>query len=345
MVGIWCLTFLEGGAMEKISFMLLSVLAIPLIVGIAESDVVINEVLYDPVGADTQAEEWIELHNNGASQTLNGWSLDPDNAPYYDFPNLTIPSGKFVIVILKDGGGTDDLSFDGDNAAHLYIDNSSQLGNTSGHVDLYNSTTRSSGTMVDYVEWGTGGETHEAWAVSAGIWPANDAVPDVAEGHSIEYDGSGNSSSDWFDQTAPTQGSDNSLPVTLSFFTALPGDGRIVLCWITESEIENLGFNVCRSLKEDGAYTRINGDLIQGAGSSAMRSEYSFTDVRLTNGRTYCYKLEDVSFDGKRMLHGPIQAIPEVGSETEAEASKEEGPKRSQWGTVKHSMRSGDERD
>ena len=138
--------------MKGIGFILVSVLTILFMVGIAESDVVINEVLYDPVGADTQAEEWIELYNNGGSQSLNGWSLDPDNAPYYDFPNLTVPSGKFVIVILKGGGGTDDLSFDGDNAAHLYIDNSSQLGNTSGHVDLYNSTTRSSDTIIDYVE-------------------------------------------------------------------------------------------------------------------------------------------------------------------------------------------------
>ncbi|MCK5733541.1 MAG: hypothetical protein KAI38_05105, partial [Candidatus Latescibacteria bacterium] len=135
------------------------------------------------------------------------------------------------------------------------------------------------------------------------------------------------------------------LPVTLSAFTALPGDGRIVLRWITESEIDNLGFNVHRSLKEDGEYIRINGDLIRGEGSSAMRSEYSFTDVRLTNGRTYCYKLEDVSFDGKHTLHGPIQAIPKAAVKSEEEASEEEEPKRSGWGKVKHSLQSGAKED
>ncbi len=144
---------------------------------------------------------------------------------------------------------------------------------------------------------------------------------------------------DWFDQAIPTQGLENTLPVALSSFTALPGDGQIVLRWITESEIDNLGFNVYRSLEEDGEYMRINGDLIQGAGSSAARNAYSFTDVRLTNGRTYCYKLEDVSSDGKHTLHGPILVIPK------AVAKDEEGCVRSHWGKVKHSLQSGDEKD
>ncbi|MFH1008433.1 MAG: hypothetical protein V1800_13185 [Candidatus Latescibacterota bacterium] len=131
---------------------------------------------------------------------------------------------------------------------------------------------------------------------------------------------------------------DLTLPVTLSSFTALPGDGQAVLHWITESEMDNLGFHVYRSLKEDGEYIRVTGDLIQGAGSSPGRNEYSFTDLRLTNGQTYWYELEDVSFDGKHTLHGPIQSIPKSVEKSDEEASEGERPKRSDWGTVKHSM-------
>ncbi len=40
---------------------------------------------------------------------------------------------------------------------------------------------------------------------------------------------------------------DLSLPVELTSFTATAGDGKVTLKWTTESEIENLGFNIYRS--------------------------------------------------------------------------------------------------
>ena len=40
---------------------------------------------------------------------------------------------------------------------------------------------------------------------------------------------------------------DGSLPVTLTSFTATAGDEKVNIRWITESEIENLGFNIYRS--------------------------------------------------------------------------------------------------
>ena len=40
--------------------------------------------------------------------------------------------------------------------------------------------------------------------------------------------------------------------------------------------------------------------------------EYAFTDVRLTNGLTSWYKLEDVAFDGTRTMHGPISVMQQA---------------------------------
>ena len=53
-------------------------------------------------------------------------------------------------------------------------------------------------------------------ADAAGQWTAGKFVPTVAEGHSIEYDGDGNSSIDWSDQPNPTIGSENGVITTVN---------------------------------------------------------------------------------------------------------------------------------
>ena len=59
---------------------------------------------------------------------------------------------------------------------------------------------------MDFVQWGGAGIDRESVAVSAGQWEAGTFVPDVPEGHSIEYDGAGDTASDWFDQATPNPG-------------------------------------------------------------------------------------------------------------------------------------------
>jgi len=103
---------------------------------------------------------------------------------------------------------------------------------------------------------------------------------------------------------------DNSLPVVLSSFTAIAGDGQVTLRWVTESEVDNLGFNILRSLFENRDYQQINVELIPGAGSSSIRHEYEYVDKGLTNGIKYWYKLEDVDYSGNTELHEPVSATP-----------------------------------
>jgi len=114
-------------------------------------------------------------------------------------------------------------------------------------------------------------------------------------------------------------GLDGPLPVILTCFSATSDEGKVVLRWTTESEIDNLGFYVYRALAEDGEYERLTAELIEGAGNSAVKQEYSFADVRLTNGITYWYKLEDVAFDGTTTMHGPISVIPQAEEAVEVQ--------------------------
>jgi len=91
------------------------------------------------------------------------------------------------------------------------------------------------------------------------------------------------------------------LPVTLSSFRPqLNQDGHVRLSWITESELENAGFNILRSEFRKGPFVKVNPKLIQGAGTTGQRSFYSWTDTTAKPDVEYYYQLEDVTFTGER---------------------------------------------
>jgi hypothetical protein len=89
------------------------------------------------------------------------------------------------------------------------------------------------------------------------------------------------------------------LPVELSMFTASADSMKVTLDWRTETETNNLGFNIYRSDTRDGEYIKVNARLIAGAGSDATPHDYSFTDENVVKGFTYYYYIEDVDFTGK----------------------------------------------
>jgi hypothetical protein len=100
--------------------------------------------------------------------------------------------------------------------------------------------------------------------------------------------------------------------VTLTSFTAVGGDGQVLLEWETASEINNIGFNLWRSTSETGSYVKLNASLIPSqALGSVVGAYYSYTDSDVINGTTYYYKLESVDTNGSSEFHGPITATPE----------------------------------
>ncbi len=94
---------------------------------------------------------------------------------------------------------------------------------------------------------------------------------------------------------------DDTLPVTLSSFSPqLNKNGQIILSWITESEIDNAGFNVLRSQSKQGPFVKVNPKLIRGAGTTGERNTYTWTDTTAKPNVEYYYRIEDVSYAGKR---------------------------------------------
>ena len=269
--------------------------------------VIINEVLHDAIGTDT-GKEWIELLNpTGVPISLDGYLLCARaSGGTYTFASFTLGAHSYVVVNWNsDGTNTSSVLYTGDAG----FDN---ISDGDGSISVFRTTPYNSGNIVDFVQWGAGGQTFEGYAVSAGIWTAGDYVPKVEAGHSMEYDGSGDSSTDWFNQPSPTAGGDNSLPVELSSFIARVDGLAARLEWTTYSEISNHGFIILRAAKEDGVYQDISG-LIQGAGTSSDKHEYTYRDERVEVGKSYWYQLKQIDYDGAFEIHGPIMVTISAG--------------------------------
>ena len=85
-------------------------------------------------------------------------------------------------------------------------------------------------------------------------------------------------------------------------------DGTIDLSWTTNYEENCAGFNIYRSESKDDNFEPINEYVITG------QREYSYHDVTSMAGKTYYYKLENVSTYGNRKFHHTISvtaSIPE----------------------------------
>ncbi|MBN2279489.1 MAG: T9SS type A sorting domain-containing protein [Candidatus Marinimicrobia bacterium] len=103
--------------------------------------------------------------------------------------------------------------------------------------------------------------------------------------------------------------SDQSLPIELASFKAVSSDNTVLLEWITESEVNNLGFDLYRSESAEGNFTKINEKMIDGAVNSSTPTRYSYVDQNVVSGNTYYYKLVDISGDLQTEEHGPYSVF------------------------------------
>lgn len=186
---------------SALAILFCSVIGKSSVVRALSNDIKISEVFYDPVGDDT-GYEWIELYNSSNSViNLTGYNLFYYTGTYYVFPSFTL-NGKSYVLIHNNCAG-----LDSENDLYTGTTDSNNMGNTSGSIAIFNSSTHSSATIVDFVQYGADGKTWESSAVSAGIWTAGDFTPDVAIGHSIslkDLTQDNNSSADWVDLGTPT---------------------------------------------------------------------------------------------------------------------------------------------
>lgn len=156
-----------------------------------KAQVVINELMYN--GGDM-----VELKNLGSSPVdVSSWWLC--TFPLYNqISSLTIVSGSTTIPpngLLVISGHT----MGADEELGLYTTNSFS----------------SSSAIVDYVEWESTPHQRSSVAVTAGVWLSGQFLPATPSGSSIEFDGSGDNSTDYQIQSTPTFGSENGIVLSV----------------------------------------------------------------------------------------------------------------------------------
>jgi hypothetical protein len=111
---------------------------------------------------------------------------------------------------------------------------------------------------------------------------------------------------------------DSPLPVTLSSFSGTFTNGSSMLAWTTQSESNNLGWNVYRSETENIVESvQANSNLVEGAGTTTEQTDYTFADTYETyTNSSYWYWIESVDNSGSTSLHGPARVdTPEDNDE------------------------------
>ncbi|HHE38087.1 MAG TPA: T9SS type A sorting domain-containing protein [Candidatus Cloacimonetes bacterium] len=108
-------------------------------------------------------------------------------------------------------------------------------------------------------------------------------------------------------------------PVELSSFTATYTTDGPTLGWVTQSEVDNIGWNVYRA--NTGNFDesdQINGNLIAGAGTTYEPTEYIYIDEsQLQVDNTYYYWVENRDAAGMTETYGPISlTIPDNNGES-----------------------------
>ena len=89
------------------------------------------------------------------------------------------------------------------------------------------------------------------------------------------------------------------LPVELKLFTAEVIGNTVKLNWETETEVDNYGFEVQRSVFGVQSSEWIKIGFVEGHGNSNSPKQYSFTDKNPVGGSNFSYRLKQIDTDGK----------------------------------------------
>jgi hypothetical protein len=82
------------------------------------------------------------------------------------------------------------------------------------------------------------------------------------------------------------------------------------LKWTTASEVDNFGFDIYRSVAEDGPFEKITDEPIAGAGTTDEPQSYVFVDSEIDPTRDYYYYIESISLGGVREKFSPVIRSP-----------------------------------
>ena len=297
----------------------------------------ISELMFAKKSGRRTVPQWLELYNNSMTEAvkLEGWRLEVEyltgksaRRHRFDAVSLTpltvLPNQTVLLVTWRaetsghfPEGRVYNLYFEHPNAFNQRERRHEVLNPLGFSVRLLDA----SGTLVDSVGNLDGvARTKDApaWEVPSSVTPEGTRVSlirryeDSAPLPGTEVDSWVSASAvklavstyyGWeTDLGTPGYRDGGPLPVALSQFQSVRTDAGVVVRWITESSLDNAGFNLLRGESRPGPFTQINRGLIAGAGTTGERQTYMFTDGAAKPGVSYYYRLEEVSFGGVRQV-------------------------------------------
>ena len=241
----------------------------------ARAGVVINEFCYDPLSTSDTGKEWIELYNPDTTACdLTGYELAPDRSDHYLLPSgFVMPPKAFVVIHLRCMGTN--------TAADLFEDTTgidANMGESSGYIALFKSSVHGDTTIVDYLEYGTGGQTFESIAGNASIWTVGDFLDTVTCAWSLGLAADGtdhDTSTDWKEFSRPTPGYTNDpqpFDIALSFPCTTPLEVPVGSAFAVSALVVNQGTRTARNVSVK-FYRDANGDSICQTGETVLHQE------------------------------------------------------------------------
>ena len=94
------------------------------------------------------------------------------------------------------------------------------------------------------------------------------------------------------------------LPVELTTFEAIAGEGQVTLRWRTESELDNNHFVLYKRKVGEDIFRKLTE--IPGHGTTTEPHDYEFVDRFVQNSVTYEYQISDVDITGREIIHEQI---------------------------------------
>ena len=299
-------------------------------------DLMISEIMV--ASNDGRLPQWIEIANVSATAvSLSGWSLEVDNDSadadvvgagdtiVIDLGDVEIGADQVALVVTKEGRDTSGIGDgEGDLRADRIIDVQSDVSPDNARYSLISEmgfmislippqtgAVRKPGDVVGNLDGGWElqasegdrsslirremGDAGEIMGTDAAGWVlASDTI--LGGAYLTTYYGSAD------DIGTPGYNAGGNLPVELSGFGAKrdPLTGAVVITWSTQSELNNAGFFIKRSQQQSGKFVVVNPTMIAGAGTTAEKQSYTYTDATADPNIVYYYQIEDVSLDGNR---------------------------------------------
>ena len=298
-------------------------------------DIMISEIMV--ASNDGRLPQWIEIANVSATAvSLSGWSLeienDSDDADVVgesidiDLGDVEIGADQVALVVSKEGRDTSGIGDgDGDLRADRIIDVEndvspdnarysliSEMGFTLSLIPPQTGAVRTPGDVVGNLDGGwelpmsedgrsslIRREMDDAAMATMGTEAAGWVLASdtgLSGAYRATYYG------DADDVGTPGYDAGGALPVELSAFNAGRDrvTGAVVITWSTQSELNNAGFFIKRSQQQNGKFVIVNPTMIAGAGTTAEKQSYTYTDATADPNIVYFYQIEDVSLDGNR---------------------------------------------